>query len=273
MELDLKAEIAQWPVGSASVAVVDETGVVAIHDDGERHKWASVTKIATALTILDACAEGVISLEDEVRRPDGATVAHLLAHASGVAMDSDDTVTKREYRRIYSNRGIEIAARHLGMATGRTFEEELHDRVLDLLDMDGTELEGSPAHGMRGPITDLARLAQELLAPKLLLPQVVERMTTVRYPGLPGVLPGFGRQSENDWGLGVEIRGSKSPHWTAPENSPATFGHFGQSGSFLWVDPEHDLACVSLSDTPFGEWAADVWPALSSKVLTAYGNG
>lgn len=256
-------------MGSASVAVVDADGVVAMHDDGQRHKWASVTKIASALTILDACEEGVISLRDEVG-PEHATVAHLLAHASGISPDKDETVAGVERRRVYSNRGIDLAAEHLAERTGQTFEEELHDRVLDLLDMDGTELEGPPSHGMRGPIRDLARLAHELLVPKLLLPQVVDRISSLHFPGLDGVLPGFGRQSPNDWGLGAEIRSEKSPHWTAPENSPETFGHFGQSGSFLWVDRPHQVACVSLSDTPFGEWAAEFWPALSSKVLAAH---
>ncbi len=269
MSVDLAAEVAAWPVGSASVAVLDPDGVVARHDDGRAHRWASVTKIATALTVLDACAEGVVSLDDEVGPP-GATLAHLLAHASGISPDSDDVAGGLERRRIYSNRGFELAAEHLAAATGRPFADELGDRVLELLDMDGTELAGSPAHGMVGPIGDLAALARELLAPRLLLPAVVDQASTLAYPGLDGVLPGFGRQRPNDWGLGCEIRDHKAPHWTAPENSPATFGHFGQSGSFLWVDRAHALACVSLSDTAFGEWAAQVWPVLSSKVLQAY---
>jgi CubicO group peptidase (beta-lactamase class C family) len=96
---------------------------------------------------------------------------------------------------------------------------------------------------------------------------------TPTYAGLDGLLPGFGRQDPNAWGLGVEIRGHKSPHWTSPHNAPATFGHFGQSGSFLWVDPVAGVACVGLSDTPFGPWAADAWPRLSTRVLNTVGNG
>src|SRR3954453_6318601 len=118
--------------------------------------------------------------------------------------------------------------------------------------MDGTELQGAPAHGARGPITDLAALAHALLVPTLLLPEVVSLASTVAFPDLPGVLPGFGRQLHNDWGLGCEVRNGKSPHWTATGNSPRTFGHFGQAGTFLWVDPDAQLACVSVSDTPFG---------------------
>jgi CubicO group peptidase (beta-lactamase class C family) len=91
--------------------------------------------------------------------------------------------------------------------------------------------------------------------------------TKVTFPGLVGVLPGFGRQEPNDWGLGFELRDAKAPHWTGRRNSPRTFGHFGRSGSFLWVDPEAEVACACLGDRDFGGWAADAWPALSDAVL------
>lgn len=268
--MDLQAEIADWPVGSASVAVIGPQGVLDVADDGKAHKWASVTKIITALTVLDASLEGVVALDDPVGPP-GATLAHLLSHASGLSPDSDEIVGRVGNRRIYSNRGIELAAEHLAAAGGRPFAEQLQERVLDLLDMTGTTLEGSPAHGARGTIEDLATLAWELLRPRLLMPEVVRLTSTLAFPGLSGVVPGFGRQKDNDWGLGCEIRDHKSPHWTAAGNSPGTFGHFGQSGSFLWVDRQAGLACVSLCDTPFGPWAADVWPRLSGRVLAAHG--
>ena len=57
--------------------------------------------------------------------------------------------------------------------------------------------------------------------------------TDVQFPGLTGVLPGFGVQRPNDWGLGFEIRDAKSPHWTGSANSGRTYGHFGQSGTFI----------------------------------------
>jgi CubicO group peptidase (beta-lactamase class C family) len=267
--MNLRAEIADWPVGYADVAVVGTSGVLDVVDDGKSHPWASVTKILTALTVLDATVEGVVDLADEVGPP-GATLRHLLSHTSGLALDEDLVIARPATRRSYSNRGIDLAAEHLAGRTGTPFIQELSDRVLTLLSMDGTELQGDPAHGARGPITDLATLALELLNPTLLLPQVVSLASTVAFPGLPGILPGFGRQSDNAWGLGCEIRAEKSPHWTAPENSPRTFGHFGQAGTFLWVDPDAQLACVSVSDTPFGPWAADRWPRLSAAVLKEY---
>lgn len=267
--MDLRAEIADWPVGSATVAVIGPTGVLDMVDDGQSYAWASVSKVVTALTVLDATFEGVIGLDDEVGPP-GSTIRHLLSHASGLAIDTDQVLARPGTRRVYSNRGIDLAAEHLASRTGRPFADELSERVLDLLSMDGTELAGPPAHGVRGPIADLAALAADLLQPTLLLPNVVSLASTVAFPGLDGVLPGFGRQQPNDWGLGCEIRDNKSPHWTAGGNSPETFGHFGQSGSFLWVDKQADLACVSLSDTNFAPWAADRWPRLSATVLAEY---
>lgn len=266
--MDLAAAVRDWPVKSASVAVVTaRDGVVAIHNDGHRHAWASVTKIASALTVLDGCLEGVVSLHDKVGP---ATLSHLLSHASGLKVDSAATMGPPERRRIYSNAGIEMAAAHLAAATGTPFDQELRNRVLDLLDLHDTTVDGPPSHGMVGTIGDLATLAAELLRPTLLIPQAVTWASTLAFPGLDGVLPGFGTQKPNDWGLGCEIRAEKSPHWTAPENSPRTFGHFGQAGSFCWVDPDAGVACVSLSDTPFGGWAAKAWPLLSSAVLAEY---
>lgn len=265
---ELAAAVRSWPVGSASVAVVGPGGPIAVHDDGAEQKWASVTKLVSALAVLDACADGLLSL-DTPGGPPGATVRHLLSHSSGIAMDSDDVLAAPGTRRIYSNRGIELAVELAGEATGQSATELLTERVLEPLGMSGARLDGSPAHGMRSGIGDLAALATELLNSTALLPGVVTGLSTTVFPGLPGVLPGFGRQQHNDWGLGAEIKADKAPHWTSPQNSPRTFGHFGQSGSFLWVDPEAGLACVSLSDTAFGEWAAEAWPAVSSVALAA----
>jgi len=267
--MNLRDEVADWPVGYADVAVVGRAGVLDAIDDGKSHPWASVTKVLTALTVLDATVEGVIDLDDPAGPP-GSTLRHLLSHSSGLALDEDLTTARPGTRRIYSNRGIDLAAQHLSDATGRPFADELSYRVLELLGMNGTELTGDPAHGARGPMTDLAALAANLLTPTLLLPTVVQLASTIAFPALSGVLPGFGRQPSNDWGLGCEIRDHKQPHWTAPGNSPRTFGHFGQAGSFLWVDPDAGLACVSVSDTPFGPWAAHRWPRLSTAVLQAY---
>ena len=148
-----------------------------------------------------------------------------------------------------------------------SFAEYLREGVLAPLGMADTSLDGSPAAGATSTAADLSRFAAELQNPSLLAPATLQEATRLAYPGLSGVLPGFGRQQDNDWGLGFEIRNHKEPHWTGANSSPNTFGHFGQSGTFLWVDPEAGAACVALTDRAFGPWAAEVWPKYTDAVL------
>ena len=146
------------------------------------------------------------------------------------------------------------------------FAEYLRAAVLEPLGMT-PELRGSPAATYHGSLDDLIALARECLAPTVVAPETLAEATSVAFPGLPGVLPDLGRFDPNDWGLGFELRDGKSPHWTGTRNSARTFGHFGGSGTFLWVDPEAGLACCCLTDLEFGEWAKAAWPPFSDAVL------
>jgi CubicO group peptidase (beta-lactamase class C family) len=269
--------VARWPVESATAGVVrGEAGLpetVAVTGDVDApYAWASVTKVLVGLAVLVATAEGTLGLDDPAGPP-GATVRHLLAHASGLGPDAEEPIAAPGRRRIYSNVGYEILARTLAQRAGMEFSDYLGAGVLDPLGMTGTVLPpgASPASGARGPGRDLLSLASELLAPRLLDPSTLAVATAVAFGGLPGVLPGFGRYDPCDWGLGVEVRGSKAPHWTGTRNSPATFGHFGQAGGFVWVDPDAGLALACLSDRDFGPWARTAWPALSDAVVERWG--
>jgi CubicO group peptidase (beta-lactamase class C family) len=138
--------------------------------------------------------------------------------------------------------------------------------------MRSTEIrDGSLAHGGWSTVDDLGRFARELLAPTLIHQLTLQIATSPAFPKLDGVLPGVGAQSPNDWGLGFEIRGHKRPHWTGDTNSPATFGHFGAAGTFLWVDPAIERSLVVLTDRSFGPWALEAWPAISDAVVAARG--
>ena len=260
-----------WDVPDARGAVVGAGGRLLERrgDGASPGPWASVTKLATALAVLVGVEEEVVAL-DHAAGPPGSTVRHLLAHASGLAFDEDRVVAAPGRRRIYSNVGFEVLARVLGDRAGVGFDDYLSEAVLTPLGMGATRLEGSPAAGLVGPLEDLVRLAVELLDPTLLSPLTVGQATTVVFPGLPGTLPGFGWHDPLDWGLGFEVRGAKSPHWTGTGNSPATFGHFGGRGSFLWVDPDAGLACAVLTGREFGPWAKAAWPVLSDAVLAEY---
>jgi CubicO group peptidase (beta-lactamase class C family) len=134
--------------------------------------------------------------------------------------------------------------------------------------MQHTELRGSPAEGAHSSVADLLVFARELLEPTLVHPTTLAEATDVQFPDLAGVIPGFGRHDPNPWGLGFEIRGDKQPHWTGTTNSDSAFGHFGGSGTFLWVDPPLGLACAAIGGVPFDEWAVRVWPPTSDAVIS-----
>jgi len=238
----------------------------AAHGDREHvFRWASVTKLLTGLALLVALEEGTVDL-DEPAGPPGSTLRHLLSHASGLPPDGEEPLAPPGRRRIYSNTGVERAAALLADHAAMPFEEYLAQAVVAPLGLRGG-LAGSPAHGYRGPLDDLLALGRELLDPTLVAPETLAEATTVQFPGLDGVLPGLGRMEPNDWGLTFELRDGKSPHWTGSANSPRTFGHFGASGTFLWVDPDAGLACGVLTDREFGDWAKEAWPAFSDSVV------
>jgi CubicO group peptidase (beta-lactamase class C family) len=262
------ALVDDWPVEHAAAGVVGADGTVrgTRGDTARRFPLASVTKPLVAWAALVAVEEEAVTL-DQPAGPEGSTVRHLLAHTSGLAFGEHRAVAEPGARRLYSSAGFEVLAATIEEATGMAFADYLHEAVLAPLGMASTTLDGSPGHGATSNVDDLLRLAAEMQAPTLLDPATVREATSVQFPGLNGTVPGFGHQKPNDWGLGVELRDGKSPHWTGSRNAPGTFGHFGQSGTFLWVDPDAGAACVALADRDFGDWAKSAWPALSDAVL------
>ena len=262
-----------WPVANSAGAVVGPAGVLAGHGD-MRHAFAlaSVTKPLVARAVHVAIEEGAVDL-DTAAGPPGATVRHLLAHASGLAMHSGHRLAKPGARRMYSNYGFTVLAETVQDASGIEFTHYLTEAVFEPLGMAATQLDGgawAAGFGATSTVADLAAFAGDLLRPSTVSPQMHADATTVQFPGLDGVLPGYGVQRPNDWGLGFEIKDSKSPHWTGASNSPRTYGHFGQSGAFIWADPEAELVLVVLTDRDFGEWSLPRWPALSDSVISEY---
>lgn len=268
------AAIEEWPVGAAAAAVIGPSGVLEAHGPVDSpFPLASVTKPLAALAVLVAVEEEAVSLADPVAETllPGATLRHLLAHASGVAPERPLRSFAPGYRRVYSNVGIELAADHVARACDISFPKYFTEALVGPLRMTGTTLPGSPARDGVSTVNDLAKVAHELLSPTgLLSAPTLTDLATVQYPGLRGVLPGWGMRDPNDWGLGFEIRSEKTPHWTGTKNSPSTYGHFGQSGTFIWIDPQARLALVALTDRDFDEWARTAWPALSDAVLATY---
>ena len=267
--------IADWPVQAAAAAVVGPSGVIADHGDtGHRFELASVTKPLVARAVQIAIEEGVVEL-DTPAGPPMSTVRHLLAHTSGYSMHTEQVMAEPGKRRIYSNYGFGVVAQAVAQEADIDFGRYLTEAVFEPLGMASSELKGgaeAAGYGATSTVADLSIFAGDLLRPALVSAEMHAEATTVQFPGLDGVLPGFGVQRPNDWGLGFEIRDAKSPHWTGSANSGRTYGHFGQSGTFLWVDPDRDLALVALTDRKFGDWAYDLWPALSDSVVAEFGS-
>jgi CubicO group peptidase (beta-lactamase class C family) len=262
-----------WPVPNVAAAVVGRTGVLATHGDTQRQfALASVTKPLVARALQVAIEEGAVEL-DTAAGPPGSTVRHLLAHASGLAMLDGQTLARPGTRRMYSNYGFAVLAETVQEAAGIEFVRYLAEAVLEPLGMTATHLDGgaqAAGYGATSTVADLAAFATDLLSPATVSPEMHAEATSVQFPGLDGVLPGYGVQRPNDWGLGFEIRDAKTPHWTGTLNSPGSYGHFGQSGTLIWADPVAKLALVVLTDRDFGDWAVPLWPAISDSVLSTY---
>ncbi len=261
-------DVLRWPVEHAAAGTVDGERRHQVAGEHDRpFELASVTKLLTATAVLVAVEEEIVALDD-LAGPPGSTVRHLLAHASGLPFEGLAPVAAPAKRRIYSNTGFELLGEIVAERSGIEFTSYLDEAVVQPLGLRSTALTGSPARDGISTVDDPCSVAEELLAPgKVLSPVTLAEATAPVFPDLAGVVPGFGRQDPNPWGLGFELRDGKQPHWTPSRASPATFGHFGRSGTLLWVDPEAGVACVALTDRPFGQWAIETWPSFGDRVL------
>jgi CubicO group peptidase (beta-lactamase class C family) len=269
-EVGALSGIAAWPGGRRSAGWrardgrTDQAGDL----DGP-YKLASVTKLLTAMAVLVAVEEGTISL-DEPAGPPGSTVRLLLCHASGLPFQGTTPIARPGQRRIYGNPAFEALGALVEDRAAMPFGDYVAEAVTQPLGMAETTWGRSPAYGARSTVPDLLRLAGELLAPgAVLAPETLAEATTAQRPELRGMVPGVGRFDPNPWGLGFELHGAKAPHWMPPSSSPRTFGHFGQTGSFLWVDPDAGVAGCGLAEKSFGDWAMDAWPTLGDAILAA----
>ena len=265
--------VTAWPVDHVAAAIVTVDGADTIGDPDRCYHLASVTKPMTAWAVMIAVEEGIVALDEPVVHdgaPAGTTLRHLLAHAAGYGFDGPHPIAPVERRRIYSNTGIEIAARQVARAAEMTFGDYLREAVFVPLGMQHTTLRGSPAYGAHADLNDMVRFLREMLLTTLLAPNTVDAVVSPQFAALAGIVPDVGRFDPCPWGLGVEVRGDKAPHWTGRANSPATFGHFGGAGTMMWVDPAIDTGLVALTDRRFDEWRDDAlvrWPELSDAVI------
>ena len=220
-----------------------------MHGDAARvYRWASVTKPVTALACLVAAEEGTIDL-DEPAGPPGSTFRHLLAHASGLPLDGGEPDRA-------AGRAADLLRPRLRRPR-RGARRPRRDAVRRL-----------PARGACSEPLGLARPLRGATR----LGRCTARSTTCSRSGASCSRrrssrrrrsPRRRRCSSRAWSAccrasaarsrttGASASSSatrKSPHWTGTRNSPRTFGHFGRSGTFLWVDPEAGVALGCLTD-------------------------
>lgn len=259
-----------WPADEVSAVVVTRGFTETYGDTTRRQRIASVSKPLVAYAALIALEEGSITLEDAVGQT-GCTVRHLLSHTGGYPFEGAQPVGRPGVKRIYSNSGFEMLAQHIEHSTSMPFDEYFYEAVCAPLAMSNTALVGSPAKDVWSTIEDLSRFLLELRTPTLISRDTYLMAVMPVFEHVSGVVPGVGSFDPCPWGLGFEIRGHKSPHWTGTHNSASTFGHFGGIGTFLWVDPVADVACAMLSEKEFDEWGLEYWPSFSDEVLACLG--
>ena len=264
----MSPDFSSIPFKAAICAENDGGSSLSWGDPQEVFPLASVTKLFTAWSALVAISRGLITLDAPAPFP-GVTLEHLLSHASGMAMNEARLQRAPGERRIYSNAGIEVAGQMLEEATGSPISRWIEESVSEPLGLASVEIEGSPAYSGRANAADLMVFARELAHPTLVSSELASSAQSIHFPELAGIAPGYGNYRPCPWGLGFEIKGDKQAHWTAPSSSGKTFGHFGQSGSFLGGDPLSGERAVFLGEEPFGPGHHDNWSALNEEILHA----
>lgn len=258
-------ELADWPVDNVSALLIDGPS---FGDLDSPYELMSVTKLLSAWAFFVAIEEGVFEL-DQPLGPPGSTVRHLLAHASGVGFDDRTQTKPAGTRRIYSSAGFEILAEEVERVAEMPFAQYLAEAVFEPLGMASSRLYGSAGHGATSTVRDLERFARELLTPSLIAPETAREAFTVQFPALNGIVPGYGMHKPCPWGLGFEIHDHKSPHWMGSSMPADAVGHFGISGTFLWVVPSQGKAAIVLTDRDFGDWAKPLWSDFNERLWTA----
>ncbi|MGM7698318.1 serine hydrolase domain-containing protein [Microbacterium sp. A84] len=256
---------------TALVGVTGPDETIAVQGDPHAAlALASVSKPLSAWGVLIAVERGLVDL-DEPAGPEGSTLLNLLDHTSGLPFEGEQIQASPDTRRIYSNAGFDALGAHVAAAAGMEFSDWMAREVAQPLGMRDIDVTGRPSAGYRASIADLLIFGREVLRPTLIPTALRDLALMVSRPGLRGVVPGYGSFDDNQWGLGFELKGTKSPHWLSDSFAPETAGHFGGQGSFLFIDRSRNLAAAFLSGVAFGEEHKRIWPPLTDEIVARYG--
>ena len=200
---------------------------------------------------------------------------HLLAHTAGYSMTSAKVISRAGYPSDLLQPRVPVLAEALERASGIEFDAYLAEAVFEPLGMADTVLDGGaprrPASGRRRRSPTLWLRRRPAAARDGVRADARRGHRPCSSPGCTGCCPVSvcNGRTTGAWG---SRSGAASPRTgRARRTRPRTYGHFGQSGTFLWVDPVADLALVVLTDRKFEEWAYPLWPALSDEVLREFG--
>jgi len=204
----------------------------------------------------------------------------------------------------YSNCGFAVLARVVEGIESAPFGEILRRRVLEPLKMNdsalgfdaswdervaeielprGLEREraflntrywrglGAPWGAMASTAPDLVRFAEAtrlggaLEGVRILAPATVEAMVRDQLH----VMPGFPEAAfDPPHGLAWRIRGRGPGRFFGDLTSPATYGHTGATGTFIWVDPLREVSTVLLANKEGGnDWVR--FARLSNAVMAS----
>lgn len=293
---------------------------------------ASVTKLATALTVLRLVDLGVLGLDDALgtylpeakAAQEGVTLRTLLCHTSGLPRDLPNehelygtpmvwNQVAREClnvglemppltRVLYGNVGYGLLALVVEYVTNKTFLDALCEMVLEPLSIEGylgdeptdepvkivgvmsryvgTDLEpynslyyrllGLPWSGLITNADGALKLVRAYAGePKGFLSDALrQEAVTSQTHDLPGGYGGRFDYPHCPWGLGVDLRGEKMPHWTPKNASARTFGHAGASGTVVWHDPDRHVSWVIFgARTADNAWLVRGASAVAEKIV------
>jgi CubicO group peptidase (beta-lactamase class C family) len=112
---------------------------------------------------------------------------------------------------------------------------------------------GAPWGGMMSTSDDLAKFLRHLLAigageTGILHPRILRAMTSNQLEGLPHINATIVRSTP--WGLGWQLNWPAHPRGFGSMLPPSAFGHWGATGTLLWVDPESEVYGVVLTSAP-----------------------
>src|SRR6201999_256070 len=103
-------------------------------------------------------------------------------------------------------------------------------------------------------------------------PASVHELLATQFGELPGEVAGVARWDACAWGLGLDVRGTREPHWTGDALSATANTHCGGAGTLAWIDRERAIGLVALANrgSYSGWWARPGgWADLTTAVISA----